>query len=192
MKDNKFDSVIVLSKDREPDGSLGEEFRARIDYGVDEYFNNSTRSLIMSGNHGLRERPFDSSHAEDMRDYAIKKGVAVKDIFLESESLDTVGQAVFTRRKIVVPENMNHLLVVSSNYHLGRVGIIFDFVFGNNGRLRYSSAYSSQIDPEILERERRGIDAFLSTFEGVERGNLEAIEERLISRHPLYKGFKLF
>jgi len=45
------------------------------------------------------------------------------------------------------------------------------------------------INPRMAKySEEKNIRAFSKTFEGVERGNLEAIQERLFERHPLYVG----
>ena len=184
-----YDTAVILSMDREFDGSLGPEFIARIDLGIEYYKAGFVSSLTMCGNHGRTDAHLTASHADDMRSYAIKKGIPKKDIFIEHNSLDTVGQAVFTNERVINPNDMGSVIIISSDYHIARVIIIFDFVLGDKIRKIYSSIGTKLIsDSKICDSEEKNIRAFSKTFEGVERGNLEAIQERLFERHPLYVG----
>ncbi|MEK6951743.1 MAG: YdcF family protein [Nanoarchaeota archaeon] len=184
-----YDTLIVLSQNRNHDGSLGWELTSRVDYGIGEYILGRVSSLTMSGHYGRQDAHLPTSQAEDMRNYAIEKGVPMGSIFLESTSIDTGGQAVFTMRDIIVPNNIGRAIIVTSDYHLTRTAAIFDFVFGDNIERLYASVTTALIkDPEIRMAQERSLVAFLRTFEGVERGNLEAIQERLFERHPLYIG----
>ncbi len=184
-----YDTAVILSMDREFDGSLGEEFRARIDLGIEYYRTGFVSSLTMCGNHGRTDAHLTTSHAEDMRNYAIKKGIPKKDIFIENNSLDTVGQAVFTNENVINQNNMNSIIIISSDYHISRVIAIFDFVLVGKIKKLYSSVGTKFIsDPKICDSEEKNLRSFYKTFEGVERGNLGAIKERLFERHPLYIG----
>lgn len=184
-----YDTAVILSRNREHDGSLGKEFRDRLDYGINEYFSGLVSSLTMSGNHGRGDEHLKTSQGEDMRDYALKNGVPIGHIFVEPNSVDTVGQAVFTLRDIILPNSIQGVIVVTSDYHLTRVATIFDFVYGDEIRKLYASVATDLIkNTEIRSAQEKSLCAFLKTFEGVERGNLEAIKERLFERHPLYIG----
>jgi len=182
-----YDTIVILSQDRESASSLGWELKDRVDFGVRDYESGLARCLTMTGNHGKHDEGFPGTHAEAMRNYAMGKCVPGEQILLEEQALDTVGQAIFTKRKIIMPNEMNNVLVVSSDYHLTRVAAIFDFVFGKRIRVVYGSVHTSMIkDKKITDAQNLSLEAFFCTFEGVERGNQEAIEERLFSKHRLY------
>ncbi|MEK6935116.1 MAG: YdcF family protein [Nanoarchaeota archaeon] len=184
-----IDTAIILSYNREPDGSFGEEYRSLLDFGINLYFSKIVSSLTMSGKHGNKEGEFDTTQAEDMKDYAVEMGVPEKDVFVEDNSIDTVGQAVFSYRDIVTHSKIKSAIIVVFDYHLTRAAAIFDFVFGDKIRKTYAPIPTELIrNPDIRAAQEESLVAFLGTFDGVERGNLEAIQDRLFEKHRLYVG----
>lgn len=125
-----------------------------------------------------------------MRNYAIDSKIPQNSILVEEDSLDTVGQAIFTKRNLIIPKNIEEFTVISHDYHGERVKLIFDFVYGNEFNPEYFFVPSSVSD-SIRDHEKNSIQAFLKTFKGVSPGNLQDILMALVKRHPFYKEFKL-
>jgi hypothetical protein len=99
-----------------------------------------------------------------------------------------VGQAVFTKRDIVVPSDWNKLVVVSHDYHIDRVSKIFDFVYGPGFDIVYESVRGNDIPKEVIEYQKISLDSFLRNFEGLAVGDDDAILIRMYDKHPLYNG----
>jgi len=162
-----------------------EQGKKRVNVAIQEYLNGNTNYLIMSGGFSQKEKPI--TQAEAMKVYAISQGIKKEEIILEEESLETVAQAAFTKKRIIVPNNWKNITVVSSNYHLPRVKGIFDFVYGDNFKINYFEA-DSELDNDIptLTNEVKSLMTFISTFRGIERGDTENILTRLYESHPIY------
>ena len=184
-----YKTAIILSHHINPDNSLSEETKARVDKSIDMYCRTEVETLTMSGGHADKEATL--THAEAMRLYALEMRVSPEDLFSEGLSLDTIGQAVFSKKGVVVPNNMDKLIVVSHDYHIRRVQVIFGFVYGKGFDIEYVGVSGwFSMDPKILQKERESLDSFLITFDGVTSGRDDDIFNALIERHPLYKNFK--
>ena len=147
-----FDLLIILSKDRNKDGSFDNEFKARLDKGIEFYKLKKTKKIAVPGKYGQTDRHIITTHAQDMKKYLLQKGVKESHILYEEESLDTVSQAIFTKSKIVLPLKMEKIAIISSNYHLPRVKVLFDFVFGDGYKIEYFSAFDKPLTENILQK----------------------------------------
>ncbi len=183
-----YQTAIVISSHVDESGELDTLTTNRVEKGMDLYRRSRALSLTFSGGHAY-ESP--CAHAEAMERYALEnhpQDINRESIFLEPSSLDTVGQAVFTRRDIIKPHGFESIAVVTCEYQMPRVKTIFDFVYGEHVDLTY---FESPNEPGLVEwmneAEDDSLEAFRRTFDGVEPGNLDAIVERLFERHPLYK-----
>lgn len=109
-------------------------------------------------------------------------------VIVENESLDTVGNAVFTKR-IILENNWTDLLVVTSNYHVQRAYKDFRNVYGDNFEISFSG-----IDAGLSELELFTVsimEFFKAVFKkvilfGVPAGEHELMLERLRVFHPWY------
>jgi len=179
-------TAIVLSHHVHPDGSLSTETRRRVDKGIEHYVKNDADTLTVSGGYATKDVPF--AHANCMAEYAIVSGIPAKSIYRESQSLDTVGQVIFLKDDIIVPNNWNRFIVVTSDYHITRAMLIFNFVFGRDFDIQYSPVPTlGEISDTVRAKEASSVSTFLRTFEGVRAGDTAALVERLFSAHPLYK-----
>ncbi len=182
-----YDAAIPLSRFLEADGTLDYQTKARMDHTIRRYHDGLVQALILTAGQAQSDVPF--THAGSMRTYALSQGVEDEHLLLEQRALDTVGQAIFTKRDIVEKRGMENLLITSSASHMVRVPILFSFVFGPKYSLTFEPVHvDNDFDPAVVAKERNGVETFLKTFEGVEPGNTEQIVERLFSAHPFYKG----
>jgi len=185
----QYETSIILSDHINPDGSLDEPTEARVNKSIELYFEDTIKAITMSGGYADKEAP--CTHAEAMKLYALGRNVDKKDIYSEEESLDTIGQAVFSKRIVIIPENWEKLIVISHDYHIRRVKVIFDFVYGKDFDIKYVDIHSVLGDDEnTLNKEKISLEAFLKTFKGISPGNDEDIFNRLFESHSLYKNIK--
>ncbi len=182
-------TAITLSHHLNDDNSLSRETKARVDEAISLHGSGYVTTISLSGGHAGNEIK-DITHAGAMKRYAISEGVRPADLYSEEKSLDTVGQAVFSKRKIVVPNNWNEIVVVSHDYHIARVKRIFDFVYGEDFNLEYVGIPTKHTDDDINRRERDSLEAFLRTFDDTPAGNDAEILNTMIHKHPLYSSYR--
>ena len=125
-----------------------------------------------------------------MKEYAETLGVDNKQIFLEEDSKDTLGNAYFTKINILEPKQWKDVIVVTSDFHLERTKYIFDFILGPDYKVEYvltDTGLSKEKDIELKKQEDKTIKV-LKEFIGsdVTLGDTEAIGKILFSKHPGY------
>jgi uncharacterized SAM-binding protein YcdF (DUF218 family) len=124
------DAIIVIS---------GDENQARLRAGLQLWRARWAPRLIFSG--AAREGP--TSNAEAMRQAALLDGVPARAILVDSESQDTFGNAVFTRR-LMESSGLHSAILVTSPYHLQRATLTFNGVYrGSDIRVLASAAPDS-------------------------------------------------
>ena len=181
-----YNASICLSHLIQDDGILSEQSRRRVEKSYDELMKKEVERIVVSGGHKNKKTPISSAKA--MQIYLLRKGVDSSLVLLEESSLDTVSQAIFTKVQIVVPNNWGRLSVVADNDHMFRVRTIFDFVYGPDFDIRYSGTGFNLIEGDLSthQRERKLLDDFYRTFEGVRTGDDSQLLERLYSSHPYF------
>ena len=127
-----MDCIIVLSCDIKKDGSIGNETKLRTDKGIELLKKEKAKYVIFSGKDSfLSTHNLKTSLAKSMQIYAIKNGIPKNKILLEEESLDTIGNAFFTKENILKPKKLKNLIVVTCDYHMPRTKYIFNKILGN-------------------------------------------------------------
>ncbi|MGG3466124.1 YdcF family protein [Neobacillus pocheonensis] len=122
----KADAIVVLSGDR---GERVEKAAELFHQGYGKYF-------VISGGTIYN----DVTAARLMKEHALKLGVPESAIILEERADSTYENAHFTRQ-ILKSYPIHSAIVVSSNYHMKRVKMIFDRDFKNSEiKLYYSGA----------------------------------------------------
>jgi uncharacterized SAM-binding protein YcdF (DUF218 family) len=167
-------------------GNLNEESRTRMEVAIKAFQAKEAPNMVTSGWNYLGN--YRIPIAEAMRDYAVQHGIPAKAIQCDVNSRDTVGDAVFTKRNVVLSKGWKRLLVITSDYHAGRAKEIFTFIYGIGYDIDVRSAVSP-VTKRSPEKEQKSLQGFHSTFEGLEAGDDTAIWERLRQQHPLYNGY---
>lgn len=165
-------TIIVLGGGIKDDGSLPEEAKKRVEKGV-ELFKEGD-SLIMSGKWSfLEEKTFSTTEAQAMKAYALILGISEKNIFLEEQSQDTLGNAYFCKR-IVEKQGWDCLIVVTSKFHEKRASFIFERAFGK--KIEFATTPS-------LEREKEEQVLLKFTKDKLEKRTFPSLIEE---DHPAY------
>jgi hypothetical protein len=132
----KYDAVIVPGGGLDPDSGAPRPWVcARLDAAA--RLDKATRyHIVLSRGTPHRSPPacargFPIDEAAASAAYLLAAGVADPSrILLDSWSLDTIGNAYFTRQALADPLKLRTLLVITSSFHMPRTRAIFDWVFG--------------------------------------------------------------
>lgn len=144
-----FDAIIVLGG-----GVSSKDWKARVDKAVQLHGKWLAPRIIMSGKFGaLQKRAV--TEADEMRRYAISRGVKGEAILKEEESRDTVGNAFFTRKNVLEPNGWKKIIVVTSDYHVPRARMIFKKVLGKKYLIKFESAKPGLLPQEMRECVKR-------------------------------------
>lgn len=115
----RSEAIVVIS---------GDEDLARFREGLRLYRLGWGRVLIFSG----AARDTLVSNAEVMRDLAVRAGVPERDILVDPEGADTLGNARNTR-KLMEERRLSSAILVTSPYHLRRAVLTFQATFNESG-----------------------------------------------------------
>lgn len=188
MSIERFDALITPGNQLNPDSSLSERGIARITTTIDAWRDETAPYMVLSGKHSFTATdPPPISEAAAMRNYALEAGIDPEVIRLEEESLETIGNALFTKTEVVEPNEWERLVVITSESHLPRTLKIFEHVYGRDYSIEGVPA------PEQESRSQRvyeslGATAMQAVLRGTKPGDSEAIRERLFDAVPGYAG----
>ena len=76
----------------------------------------------------------------------IDAGVDEQDVFVETTSFDTIGNAFFARTDHCSLAGWKRLLIITSEFHMARSKAIFDWVFGTTPHEGFESFAGQHID----------------------------------------------
>lgn len=182
MKQRKV--IILLANEMDSNCHLNDESLGRADLAA-ELFKELPADLIIPCGWAYRSDS-DIPIAEVLEQYLItEKNIPAPNIHAEIRSRDTAGDAVFTREFLGEKTISEDMVVVTSDYHVERTGLIFELVYGFPVKVVGAATGN---EPSLLPSEINSIDAFNQTFSGIEKGNFDAIYLRLLSEHPFYNG----
>ncbi len=119
---HKADVIVVLGYGPPVDenGKPKPELARRVEKGVELYNQGLAENIIMTGGNTYE----DYFEAKVMRDVATQMGVPEKDIYLELEAMDTIGNSRGSTR-IMKEHGWKSAIIVSSPYHLKRALHLF-------------------------------------------------------------------
>ena len=157
----KKEVLIVLGSPNSPSGELSNISKSRLDYCASLY---STGKLILcTGGWGKHFNTSSEAHAVYAKKYLVEKGVLECDFLDFALSENTVDDAIKIKKIISKLENLN-LTIITSDYHLERVQLIFqeilkDFNFNCIG-------VQSNLEKDQLQRhmkhERKAINLIIN------------------------------
>lgn len=120
------------------------------------------------------------------KNYLIENGIKSSAINSDTNSRDTVGDAVFSKINFIDNMQVSEVHVVTSPYHVNRTKIIFEKILDMQ-IIAHSSSFKS-FDKSILEKEKKSLNAFNETIIDEDLISNEALINALKIRHPFYNG----
>jgi uncharacterized SAM-binding protein YcdF (DUF218 family) len=187
MSYGETDAIIALAGGIDSAGALVPRNYQRLDTAIDLFQEGVAPHLIVTGGWSFLSRQPERTEAEQMKEYAISKGVPESAILTEDDSHDTIGQAVFVKQQLLIPRSWNSLTLVTSESHLSRSERLFDHVLGEGYIIHGVSAPENR---GIKERVWEAVGSLMLDYviTGTEKGDDRAIEQRLTERVPGYGG----
>ena len=128
----------------------------------------------------------------------IDAGVDEQDVYVETTSFDTIGNAFYSRNDHCSLAGWRRLLVITSEFHLARTKAIFDWVYGAAGaepsgayELSYLGTEDTGLTPaEVGARKAREEASTRNVVSSLAPGHqkLSSVREFLTTRHDLYSA----
>jgi ribosomal protein L31 len=179
--------VAVLSHLMSKDGELDEETLARVKAAVEVANNRKCKILITSGWAYRNDSPLAIGNI--VSDYIVRNfDLNACTVLSDISSRDTVGDAFYLRRRLrEFP--VSKLVVVTSDYHVVRAKIIFKAFFEPAVSVEVIGAESkSTREKSVLKHECASLQAFHSTFKGVDFESDDEVIKAMSECHPFYNG----
>lgn len=152
--------LIVLGSANSPSGVLSDLSLSRLDYCLTQYRNGV--KILCTGGWGPNFNVSTESHASYAKKYLINEGVQKIDLLNSALSKNTVDDAVKIKPIVSNLSNVK-LAVITSDYHLERVTLIFKEILKN-----YEITFvgvESNLDKEkldsLLMHEKAAIESIL-------------------------------
>lgn len=158
MKQKKV--LIVLGSPNSPSGVLSEISENRLNYCFQIFEKGNL--VLCTGGWGNHFNTSKKSHASYAKKYLIEKGlldVCFLDLALSS---NTVEDAVKIKPIISKLDNIS-LTIITSDYHLDRVKIIFKEILKdyNNSFIGVENNLNEEEESKLVLHERKAIDAII-------------------------------
>tara|TARA_B100000780_G_C21121993_1_gene454544 strand:+ start:1995 stop:2555 length:561 start_codon:yes stop_codon:yes gene_type:complete len=177
--------IIVLSHQMDQNAKLGPESQARANLASDTFFNEKCDFILTLGWDYRLDSEIPIAYA--FRSFLENKGIPKEKIISDINSRDTVGDAIFSKIYLVKNYKPKTFFIISSDYHIKRVEIIFKSIYGKEADLNFLSC---PWDTKNINegKEIKSINAFLKTFKDIDFENNDLLVKRLSSQHPFYNG----
>lgn len=181
------DAAIVLGF-----SSVRETFFGRVNLAANLYKEGQCKKLLLSGRRwgSLGEYTSESRHlsaieAVEMYKLALELGVDDKDILLETNSYNTLGNLLFAYEQFISPFAWSRLLVISGPEHLRKVeGILSALNFPDEISFCLrpcEEQFSIPLAEEVMAAKGNAINLQRSN------SSIDILSLKEIGRHPYYK-----
>ncbi len=119
----KTEVLAILGSPNSPTGVLSAISKSRLNYCSKIYARGTL--VLCTGGWGAHFNTAEKAHAAYAKDYLLKKGVLEDDFLDMALSSNTVDDAV-KMQPILTPLQLIDLTIITSDYHLERVTLIFN------------------------------------------------------------------
>jgi len=193
----KYDAILIPGGGIKKDGSLPEWTKRRLDKAI-EIFSETEYIITLSA--GTTHKPpvldkkdFPIFESVAAANYLIKKGINSRNILTEKISLDTIGNAYFTRVIHTEPKKIKKLAVITSGFHMARTKVIFKWIFSLSPlpikyKLDFIEVSDKGIDKELIniriEKEIKSFKQLYKTKRGIR--TLSQFHSWLYTQHSAY------
>ncbi len=180
------EALVVHGAGLTPDEELTEKAVQRMDTAISAWNEGVAENMVVSGGYSfMLDTPPSVSEAFVMKRYGLNHGLSAKAIHIEDESLDTIGNALYTKSRYLIPNGWVHPMVVTSRSHLPRTLEIFQHVMGDDFEVTGIAA-PEKVTLKDQAYEAVGATMMREILRGTKPGDDEAIRERLERLVPGY------
>ena len=174
-----------LTENDEPSAKM----KVRLDIACQVYWAGNFNGIITTSKGTFRDGNGHSvTEAEAASRYLTERLINPSKIFKEERSMDTMGNAFFSRIMFLEHRGWWEPTVITNEFHMPRARFIFDRVMDAKYRLQYVTASNAGIRSEELEKWQRHEEEMLKFYErlltGDNKGDLEFFEDYIYHRNP--------
>jgi len=150
--------LVVLGSPNSPSGELSDISLSRLDCCRNIF--TKGQLILCTGGWGPHFNISDKAHAFYGKEYLMGNGLSEEDFLDPALSENTVDDAVKLKAIFSNPKNAK-LIVITSDYHLERVRIIFDEILDEYeiNFVGVESNMSAETLRQLIEHENKAIDA---------------------------------
>lgn len=189
MSTEKYDAIVLLGGGIRLDGSLPDVTKEQVRHAVALFHSHAAEGLIASGLYGYKgeEKP-SISEARAYARYAEELGVDPASIYIEERSQETLGNILFTKMELLIPNNWTRILVVPQVNHLTeRVEYLLEKILGPGYEWRIVRP-GMNLDEQNVAREQKALAMTREINDAFVNGDHNAIYKGLMDSHPAYGG----
>lgn len=187
----KYDVILTLGNGLTGNWKLPKIVVSRLKYIVELFKKGKSDKIIVSGkwsiNWDIKGIKPPTTEAEEMKKVLLDLGVSSDSIIKEEWSKETIGNAYFTKVKILKPNNFKKLLVVCADFHINRVKLLFGKILGDEYEIEYLTTPTKSIyDKKFMKIQNDILKEQSKFLEKMEIGDDNFLESRLYN-DPYYK-----
>ncbi|HEY3451623.1 MAG TPA: YdcF family protein [Myxococcales bacterium] len=150
------DAIVVLGDALTQDGTLSRFGRDRVTRGVELLRAPAAPWMVLSGKGPGRGTGLKLPvEAAAMRELALSLGAPAEQILLEDQSDSTLQNAYFTKVRILEPRGWTRLLLVTSEWHLGRARLTFERILGRTYAIDPVAVPDGLAGEELAQRREK-------------------------------------
>lgn len=181
-------AVIVLGCGIDAAGTLGSDAMSSVQIGLDTLKQHDDACLVMSGDVSYKATFAPSiSEAQAMKDFAVAIGASADQIFVETESKDSLGNLFFTKQNVLLPLGITSVsIVLGPNQSGERVAYLAKKVLGE--AYDYTVIESTTRRPNESVREQASLALAKRWLGHIQDGDMQAIYHVMRSKHPGYNS----
>ena len=174
--------IVVLGGGMLPDGVPAPATLARARAAADLARAHAEAAIICSGSHGVGRKPR-RSEAASMADLIGAEGIERGRIFLEDQSRDTIGNAVYVAERYLGAITPRKAYVVTSPFHLERSVETFRLVLGPGWDIEGVASAPAPDDAERAKHEPRFLLQTHAFLAGIAPGEVARMIAKLRGHH---------
>lgn len=175
---NNIIYIVVLAGGVKDNGLVNDFVLKRLDYAIKLYnkFNNNCKIICLGG--GTYHKPpvlnntkYVIHESTSCAKYLFSKNVPPSAIYREWASYDTIGNGYYFYTNYVIPLNIKNIYIITSDFHIKRTKIIFNFfnnIFKTSLNINYISTENYNMNENTLkirrERENNSNHVFIKNI----------------------------
>ena len=194
--------IIVLGGGITPNGGVPEWVKRRLDIALSLYKNFShPKKIICSSGVSFHMKPKIAKNkiiydATACAKYLLNHKIKYSDIYQETTSSDTIGNAYYCFTNFLIPMEIKDVVIITSAFHMKRSKEIFlwmNKIFDSQIKMTFIKASDQGLDPEMLnsriQRERKSLNNLLNVEKNI--NNKKELVEWLYQEHNAYSSLYL-
>lgn len=150
-KEKAIDALIVLGGGVDAQGRLTQLSRERVREAVRISVAGRGNHILFSGGWGLFQKRPPVTEAQAMKEYAPQSGCDDDLLRIDESSRDTFGNAYFSYHDWVRTRGWRRCTIVTSDFHLPRVRLLFRKAFPKSVRVDFRGAATSVAPGRLVQ-----------------------------------------